>query len=368
MEKLGLTSIITKAINITGFLLVLMLVVERTLSPPQVYLNIARLIILTIFITSALSLPLVKKSKLLYKAIGVACIALYFIGIFVSELFLMASIAIIIAIVFIFIDTFTGFSITEDTQNEVFPLPAPSERAGSIKIIMNCYITSILAFLNPFQFYQIIMQIIGMIGSSGLKNFKQKGNYSLPFEDEWLIMNGGIDQKDSHSWEVINQRYAYDFVMADSNNIRHINEGNKLTDYICFGKNILSPADGEVMATKNNVRDYPYPGTMKLDFLSTDFRGNFVIIKHEENEYSFMAHFIPGSIRVKKGDYVKRGEVIGRCGNSGHSTEPHLHLHFQNRPSFYFADGLPIKFSSLKVNGNFSSQTFIKKGERVANK
>ncbi len=90
------------------------------------------------------------------------------------------------------------------------------------------------------------------------------------------------------------------------------------------------------------------------------------MIKHNDQEYSFLAHFIPGSIKVKEGDTVKRGQVIGKCGNSGHSTEPHLHFHFQDHPNFYLGRGIPIKFKDLKINGEAKSESYIKKEERVA--
>jgi murein DD-endopeptidase MepM/ murein hydrolase activator NlpD len=58
-----------------------------------------------------------------------------------------------------------------------------------------------------------------------------------------------------------------------------------------------------------------------------------------------LAHLKRGSVRVKTGDTVKRGQEIGRCGHSGNSTEPHLHFQFQSGKSFYFSNGLPVKFS-----------------------
>ncbi|MFW5991841.1 MAG: M23 family metallopeptidase [Halanaerobiaceae bacterium] len=78
-----------------------------------------------------------------------------------------------------------------------------------------------------------------------------------------------------------------------------------------------------------------------------------------------MAHFIPASIPVKAGETVKQGQVIGKCRNSGHSTEPHLYFHVQNHPCFYLGIGLPIKFSQLKIDGKTVKKAYIKKGQRV---
>lgn len=102
---------------------------------------------------------------------------------------------------------------------------------------------------------------------------------------------------------------------------------------------------------RDSVPDAPGPGTGWVDPFTRDFRGNFVTIQHAEDEYSFLAHLVPESICAKRGDRVERGQKIGRCGNSGHSTEPHLHFHVQDRADFFEAAGLPIVFDDVSVNG-----------------
>lgn len=78
------------------------------------------------------------------------------------------------------------------------------------------------------------------------------------------------------------------------------------------------------------VRDASGVGTGWIDTFTPDFRGNFVVIRRAEGEYSFLAYLVPGSIRVVAGDRVARGQQIGRCGNSDHSMEPHLYFHVQD--------------------------------------
>ncbi len=261
-------------------------------------------------------------------------------------------VAILLGVFILFISDSLDNIKEEKNKNEAFPF--------------KYYLSMILTYLNPFQLLQMNWHMIQNMRLSELENFQQQGKYTLPFAEEWLVVNGGIEKEDSHSWEVINQRYAYDFVVVDSENKSYKNNGDKLKDYYCYEKNVLSPGDGEVIKVKDGIRDYPHPGTMMIDFLAKDFRGNFVMIKHNKQEYSFMAHFIPGSFKVEEGDLVKRGEVIGKCGNSGHSTEPHLHLHFQDHPNFYLGRGIPIKFNNLKIDGEDKIESYIKKEERVA--
>jgi murein DD-endopeptidase MepM/ murein hydrolase activator NlpD len=95
-----------------------------------------------------------------------------------------------------------------------------------------------------------------------------------------------------------------------------------------------------------------------------------VLIQHADGEYCLLAHLKRGSVRVKAGQAVKRGEEVGRCGHSGISTEPHLHFQFQNGTSFYFNSGLPVKFSGFsQIDGEeqgFVEQDYISKNTVIA--
>jgi hypothetical protein len=267
-----------------------------------------------------------------------------------------------------------GPSETVKSQQPDYPLNKPMEKRGVAKSYALYFASTILSLLNPF----ILVQNIGFSIGSTLafrrkrgkmptpETYRQKIEYRLPFDGEWLVCNGGIAPETSHSWEVLNQRYAYDFVIADEEGHRHTGDSCNLNDYRCYGRPIIAPADGIVVSVHDGVRDAPYPGTLWIDGLCRDFRGNFVIIKHAEEEYSMLAHFIPGSIRVKAGEQVKTGAELGYCGNSGHSSEPHLHFHVQDHPNFFLGVGLPIKFKGVSVNGEKRDMLYIERGMRVA--
>jgi murein DD-endopeptidase MepM/ murein hydrolase activator NlpD len=215
-----------------------------------------------------------------------------------------------------------------------------------------------LSNFNPFTFVQGIYHTLGealllqnrQADIDHAEEYQNKVAYFLPFQGAWYV-NGGITPETSHSWDILNQRFAYDFVIAKGETT-FASDGKKLEDYYCFNQPILSPADGVVVKIQTNIRDYTGVGDQSIDWKVRDFRGNFVVIKHADKEFSFLAHFRKDSILVKKGDRVKTGQVIGLCGNSGHSTEPHLHFHLQNGPNFWMARGLPILFK----NAAFSNQ------------
>lgn len=159
------------------------------------------------------------------------------------------------------------------------------------------YLTSTLAILNPFTMFASFKQLFGQLyillksykGFPNAENYQNKTAYILPFKEEWNIANGGVTVETSHSWDVYTQRYAYDFVITH-NDKSYQNDGKQLTDYYCYGKEVISPADGVVVGMNNNTKDYTGVGDYSVDWKARDFRGNFVVIKHAENEYSFTAH------------------------------------------------------------------------------
>ena len=213
-------------------------------------------------------------------------------------------------------------------------------------------------FLNPFGIWQSILQnggqIIAILRSRVSKVVTPSIPMSLPFEGFWTVINGGIDKLSSHSWNLITQRYAYDLVITKRDGKKYDADASKAENCYAFGQNVLAPADGMVIIVQNNIRDYAYAGTGSINLRTRDMRGNYVIIRHADNLYSLIAHLKQNSCIVKPGDYVKRGQMIAKCGNSGHSTEPHIHFHLQDHPIFYLAVGLPILFKNMEIEYNAS--------------
>lgn len=171
-------------------------------------------------------------------------------------------------------------------------------------------------------------------------------DYRLPFEGTWTVVNGSPDRRYSHSWGILTQRYAHDFVVTDEAGRTHEGERSGPEAHYCFGEPIVAPADGVVVAAADGRRDYHRTDGW-LDPLQRDIRGNYVTIAHADGEYSVLAHLKEGSVAVEPGDRVERGERIARCGNSGNTTEPHLHFHVQDRANFFLGMGLPVRFSDL---------------------
>ena len=175
---------------------------------------------------------------------------------------------------------------------------------------------------------------------------------SLPFKGKWLVFWGGATKELNHHHDVPAQKFAFDLLGVDEKGETHRGDGAKNEDYFCFGREILAPADGVVVEAIDGVRDNA-PGSMNPYCLV----GNCVVIQHRTNEVSVLAHLQRGSVAVKAGDHVKRGQLLGLCGNSGNSSEPHLHYHLQHSPIFQDAFGIKILFQKVSVTKDGKAET-----------
>jgi hypothetical protein len=176
---------------------------------------------------------------------------------------------------------------------------------------------------------------------------KHMSRLNLPFEGMWMACWGGDTKELNQHHDVPNQKYAFDFLRVDKDGRTHKNDGRQNEDYFAFGQQVTAPADGIVTDVIRGVRDNT-PGSMN----PYSALGNAVIIEHREHEVSVLAHFKKGSIRVNVGDMVKRGQVLGLCGNSGNSSEPHIHYHLQNTPVVQDGNGIKCIFANVVVGRN----------------
>jgi hypothetical protein len=189
---------------------------------------------------------------------------------------------------------------------------------------------------------------------------------ALPFKGEWLVFWGGETVQQNYHQDAPNQRFAFDTLKIGADGKTHKGDGKTNEDYYAFGQEIIAPADGVATYVVDGVQDN-VPGEMNRMFVP----GNLVVIKHAEGEYSLFAHFKQNSIRIKVGDKITKGQTIGLCGNSGNSSEAHLHYQFQNTP--FFADEASMKVFFEKLNVKRDGKSELKtdyspvKGDVVSN-
>ncbi len=184
----------------------------------------------------------------------------------------------------------------------------------------------------------------------------------LPFKNEWNVLWGGDTKELNYHVESPAQKNAFDILIKDEKGKTYKTDGKTNEDYYAFGKELVAPCNGEIVSAVDGVKDNK-PGILNPIYLL----GNSVIIKTANNEYLLFAHFKQNSIKVKQGQKVTQGQLLGLCGNSGNSSEPHLHFHIQNVEDMNIAIGIKCYFDRLMVNGKLKTDYSPIKGEKIKN-
>jgi urea transporter/murein DD-endopeptidase MepM/ murein hydrolase activator NlpD len=210
--------------------------------------------------------------------------------------------------------------------------------ADAMSIFFNYY--AITVFTIPFNL--TVTAFIFMLYLIGYKEFnyyplgipeKSMSNYlsnisrfasnkikiALPFSGTWNVYQG-FDGAWTHkgAW-----RYAYDFVIKKDDK-SFANSGHYLEDYYCFGESVLSPVAGTIIACRHDLMDNQIGSVDKV--LNW---GNYVIIRTDAGLFIEISHLMQYSLLVNTGDYIKVNSIIAKCGNSGYSPQPHIHIQVQ---------------------------------------
>ena len=137
-------------------------------------------------------------------------------------------------------------------------------------------------------------------------------------------------------------------------------------NYRAYGNEIHAVADGVVTQVKDGIpQNTPGASTLAVPITLETIGGNHVIMEIGNGLFAFYAHMQPGSLRVKVGDQVKRGQVLGLVGNTGNSSEPHLHFQICNANSELGSEGLPYAFASFEMEGTAADKVSMFPGGPV---
>lgn len=174
--------------------------------------------------------------------------------------------------------------------------------------------------------------------------------FRMPFRGEWLVFWGGQHRFLNYHYAHEHIRYAYDFVVA-KNDTSFSGDPLRNESYYAYGKPVLAPAEGVVVAAVDGIADNVPVGVMN----ESQPAGNAVLIKHPNGEVSMIAHLKNGSVKVKAGDRVEAGDQIGECGNSGNSSEPHIHFQATAAADDPGSATIPVTFAdgSHPARGDF---------------
>lgn len=155
---------------------------------------------------------------------------------------------------------------------------------------------------------------------------------------------------DGHAY--ISQRYAIDWVAAYPDGKTYLGDQKDNKSYKIYGAEIHAVADGVVTETKDGIpQNIPNADKLAVPLTLETIGGNHVIVDIGGGRFAFYAHMQPGSLRVKVGDHVKTGDVLGLVGNTGNSSEPHLHFDICDASSMLECEGLPYAFARFDLVG-----------------
>lgn len=186
-----------------------------------------------------------------------------------------------------------------------------------------------------------------------------------PVHGRWLGMNSPATQTPSHGTRAYGQEYAIDLVHEPAGVARPAFGGSAMRgseEYPAFGQPVLAMLDGTVVRASGWQRDHrARSSTLGLLYLAAEGMirqlagpgcvvGNHVTIRGDDGVFAAVGHLRRGSLAVAVGDRVTAGSPIGECGNSGNSSEPHVHAQLMDRASLWTAQGLPMAFAGITLD------------------
>jgi hypothetical protein len=174
----------------------------------------------------------------------------------------------------------------------------------------------------------------------------------------WVAVNGCCDSITSHRGAVlaingqlrVPERFAIDWVQLDEAGRLFTGDASALASYAYYGTPIHAAADGVVVNLYDDAEEQ-VPGADPKGITTENIGGNMLVIDIGGGAFAFYAHMQRGSLKVKLGDHVKTGQVIGLLGNTGNTSAPHLHFHVMDGPSPLDANGLPYVFTRFSSRG-----------------
>lgn len=146
----------------------------------------------------------------------------------------------------------------------------------------------------------------------------------------------------------VSQRFAIDWVKVDARSYQSTGDSNKIGNWPTYGQNAIAVADARVVSVLDGLPERA-ANVLPSDTTMQNVTGNHVILDLGGGHYGFYAHLQPGSLRVRAGDRVRRGQVLALVGNSGNTSAPHLHFHVSDGIGPLSSQGLPYLIDAFNL-------------------
>ncbi len=240
----------------------------------------------------------------------------------------------------------------------------------------------VVAIVLPYLFLPstaaIFLSLGGLVFVGRWSNWRQRPRQrpeeapqhqlKLPVRGQWHALNTPARRVPSHGTHLLAQTYALDFVAVDDELRTSSDRGWRARwwlrppeSFYAFDRPIVAPSAGQVVTATDGSRDLSsrdsLPGLViwfiaqipRLFLGARGLIGNSIVLRIDDHTYAVFAHLRRGSLQVRVGEEVAQGQVIASCGNSGNSTEPHLHFQLMDGADVWSARGLPVAFKDYKL-------------------
>jgi murein DD-endopeptidase MepM/ murein hydrolase activator NlpD len=203
----------------------------------------------------------------------------------------------------------------------------------------------------------------------------------LPFQGSWIVENSPARRVPSHGTHAFGASHAIDFVAIRGGRTAPVRDWRTVVAvepvhrFYAFDQAIVAPAGGRVVSAQDGVPDlvarrspfarvsYAVTQVSRARQGARGLAGNHVIIELDDGgPYLVVAHLRCGTVAVRQGEMVAAGQPLGRCGNSGNSTQPHVHLQVMDHADPFAAAGVPILFQDYWVHRRDGTREIVPKG------
>lgn len=213
------------------------------------------------------------------------------------------------------------------------------------------------------------MALCGLLALAGSRLLPERSAVRVvsPVSGRWRGMNSPASKVPSHGVRMYGQAYAIDLVAEPDGALRPAFGGEPFRDpaeYPAFGAPVRAMIDGVVVRVDDRQSDHrARSNTLGVVVMMAEglvrelggvrrVLGNHVTIRGDDGAYALVAHLQRGSASVAVGDRVRAGQTIGRCGNTGNTSEPHVHAQIMDRENPVAAQGIPMSFADLVLDGD----------------